>query len=145
MPTTELGGQSSANYYEANKLSTIEDMPQDFLSDHEEFLSDNEDANSDNKLLLNAGEGNILLGISLGTGSEYRSDSLTDSVDPEITHIDQEIGPIWKRMLNITEAHRGKIITDIIEDLPPITYDILNKNKVEDLINQKMTKEQRNF
>jgi hypothetical protein len=70
MPTTELGGQSSANYYEANEPSAIEDVPQDFLSDHEEFLSDDEDANSDDELLLNAGEGDILLGTSLGIGSE---------------------------------------------------------------------------
>lgn len=145
MPTTELGGQSSANYYEANEPSAIEDVPQDFLSDHEEFLSDDEDANSDDELLLNAGEGDIPPGTSLGTGSEYGSESLTDSVDPEITHIDQEIGPIWKRMLNTTEAHCGEVATDATEDLPPITYDMSNENEVEDLINQKMTKEQRNF
>jgi hypothetical protein len=66
-------------------------------------------------------------------------------VDPEITHIDQEIGPIWKRMLNTTEAHCGEVATDATEDLPPITYDMSNENEVEDLINQKMTKEQRNF
>ncbi|KAI9854584.1 MAG: hypothetical protein M1813_000935 [Trichoglossum hirsutum] len=142
IPTTELGGQSSANCCEP---SVIKDVPQDFLSDYEEFLSDGEEADSDDELLLNAGEGDILLGTSLGTGSEYGSDSLTDSVNLEITHIDQEISPLWKRMLNTTEAHCREAGTDATEDLPPITCDISNENEIEDLINQKMTKEQRNF
>ncbi|KAH0562674.1 hypothetical protein GP486_002646 [Trichoglossum hirsutum] len=122
MPTTELGGQSSSNCCEANKPPVIKDVPQDFLSDHEEFLSDDEEADSDDELLLNAGEGHILLGTSLGTSSEYGSDSLTDA-----------------------EAHCREAGTDATEDLPPITCDISNENEIEDLINQKMTKEQRNF